>query len=110
SIFAENLKEFDRIVVPCPVDDYTTSRVLTMDYIRGRKITSLGPLARIEIDGPALAEQLFRAYLQQMLVDGFFHADPHPGNVFLTDDGRIAILDLGMVARLNPGLQETLLK
>ena len=108
--FAENLKDFDRIVVPQPVDDYTTSRVLTMDFIRGRKVTSLGPLARTEIDGAALAEQLFRAYLQQMLVDGFFHADPHPGNVFLTDDGRIALLDLGMVARLTPRMQELFLK
>jgi ubiquinone biosynthesis protein len=104
------LKEFDGIIVPLPVEDYTTSRVLTMDYIKGQKITSLTPLARMEIDGTALAEQLFRAYLKQILVDGFFHADPHPGNVFLTDDGRIALLDLGMVARIAPGLQEKLLQ
>jgi predicted unusual protein kinase regulating ubiquinone biosynthesis (AarF/ABC1/UbiB family) len=104
------LKEFDGIVVPLPVDDYTTSRVLTMDYIKGKKITSLTPLARMEIDGTRLAEQLFRAYLKQILVDGFFHADPHPGNVFVTDDGRIAMLDLGMVARIAPSLQEKLLQ
>jgi ubiquinone biosynthesis protein len=104
------LKEFDSIVVPLPVDDYTTSRVLTMDYIKGKKITALTPLARMEIDGTQLAEQLFRAYLKQILVDGFFHADPHPGNVFLTDDGRIAMLDLGMVARITPALQEKLLQ
>ena len=105
-----NLRDFDRIVVPAPIEDYTTSRVLTMDYIQGQKITSLSPLVRIEIDGEALVEQLFRAYLQQILVDGFFHADPHPGNVFLTDDGRIALLDLGMVARIAPRLQEKLLQ
>src|SRR5215216_311395 len=104
------LKEFGQIVVPLPVDDYTKSRVLTMDHIKGKKITSLTPLARIEIAGEQLAEQLFRAYLKQILVDGFFHADPHPGNVFLTDDERIALLDLGMVARLAPGLQEKLLQ
>jgi ubiquinone biosynthesis protein len=108
--FAENLKRFERIVVPAPVEDFTTTRVLTMDYIRGRKITALSPLARIELDGAELADEIFRAYLKQMLVDGFFHADPHPGNVFLTDDGRIALLDLGMVARLPPGFQENLLK
>jgi predicted unusual protein kinase regulating ubiquinone biosynthesis (AarF/ABC1/UbiB family) len=106
----EVLKDFDHIVVPAPVDDYTTSRVLTMDYIRGRKITSLTPLTRIEVDGITLADQLFRAYLKQILVDGVFHADPHPGNVFLTDDGRIALIDLGMVARISPDLQETLLQ
>jgi predicted unusual protein kinase regulating ubiquinone biosynthesis (AarF/ABC1/UbiB family) len=104
------LKEFDSIVVPLPVDDYTTSRVLTMDYIKGKKITSLTPLARMELDGTALAEQLFRGYLKQILVDGFFHADPHPGNVFLTDEGRIALLDLGMIARISPSLQEKLLQ
>ncbi|HLV79788.1 MAG TPA: AarF/ABC1/UbiB kinase family protein [Chthonomonadaceae bacterium] len=106
----ENLAEFDRIVVPQPISDYTTSRVLTMDYVRGKKVTALNPLARMEIDGEALAEQLFRVYLKQILVDGFFHADPHPGNVFVTDDRRIALIDLGMVGHLTPSLQEQLLK
>ena len=63
-----------------------------------------------EIDGEELAAELFRAYLHQIIIDGFFHADPHPGNVFLTDDGRIALLDLGMVSRLSPARQDQLLK
>jgi ubiquinone biosynthesis protein len=107
---AENLKAYDRIVVPQPVEDYTTSRVLTIDFVRGHKITKLNPVTRTEIDGDVLAEQLFRAYLQQILVDGFVHADPHPGNVFLTEDNRIALLDLGMVARITPDTQESLLR
>ena len=110
STIGENLREFHRIVIPEPISDYTTERVLTMDYIRGSKVTSLSPVARIEIDGSALAEELFRAYLKQILIDGFFHADPHPGNVFVTDDGRLALIDLGMVARLPSSLQEGLLK
>ena len=69
-------------------------RVLAMDYVCGKKVTSVGPLGRMELDGGALAEELTRAYLHQVLVVGFFHADPHPGNVFLTDDRRIALLDL----------------
>ena len=108
--FVRNLAEFERILVPEPIDDYSTSRVLTMEYVRGRKITKLSPLARIELDGEALAEELFRAYLKQILVDGVFHADPHPGNVFLTDDHRIALIDLGMVGRIGPAIQEKLLK
>lgn len=108
--FSDNLRDFEDIVVPQPIEDYTTSRVLTMEYIKGKKVTTLSPLARIDIDGDALAEELFRAYLQQILVDGFFHADPHPGNIFLTDDNRIAIIDLGMVARITPRLQENLLQ
>lgn len=105
-----NLKGFEHIVVPAPILDYSTSRVLTMEYVHGKKITDLHPLARMEFDGTALADELFRAYLQQILVDGFFHADPHPGNVFLTDDYRIALIDLGMVGRIMPGLQEQLLQ
>ena len=106
----ENLKSYERIVVPAPVDDYTTSRVLTMDFISGRKITALSPLRLIAVDGEELAEELFRAYLQQIFVDGFFHADPHPGNVFLTDDSRVALLDLGMVATIPARMQEHLLQ
>ncbi len=108
--FAENLKEFDALVVPRPIEDYTTSRVLTMDYIQGRKITALTPLARLELEGADLAEHFFHAYLKQILVDGLFHADPHPGNVFLTEDGRIALIDLGMTGRLSPRMQESLLQ
>ncbi|MDB5035750.1 MAG: hypothetical protein JWQ98_2991 [Chlorobi bacterium] len=106
----ENLSQFSLIVVPRPVEDYTTSRVLTMDYIHGRKITELGPLTQLEMDGSRLAEELFRAYLQQILVDGLFHADPHPGNVFLTDDKKIALIDLGMIGRIAPTMQDSLLR
>lgn len=106
----EQLRDFDRIIVPAPIADYSTAHVLTMEYVPGKKVTDLSPLGRMEMDGAALAEQVFRAYLQQILVDGFFHADPHPGNVFLTEDYRIALIDLGMVGRIMPQLQESLLQ
>jgi ubiquinone biosynthesis protein len=106
----KNLEAYPRLVVPQPVDDYTTSRVLTMEYVRGTKITDLSPLARIDLDGCVLAEDLCKAYLDQILIDGFFHADPHPGNLLVTEDGRLALLDLGMVARIDPKMQEQLLK
>jgi ubiquinone biosynthesis protein len=109
-VFGEILAEFDRICVPQPVDDYTTSRVLTMDYVDGRSIDSLGPLGRIELDCEGLADQLIGAYLEQVLVHGFFHADPHPGNVLLTPDHRLFLIDVGMVARLSPRAQEQLLR
>ncbi len=106
----DNLVEFENIVIPDPIDDFTTTRVLTMEYISGKKITALNPLRLLEIDGGLLAEELFSAYLQQFLVDGIFHADPHPGNVFLTDDDRIALLDLGMVGRVTRTFQDNLLR
>src|SRR4030095_9648256 len=80
------------------------SRVLTMEFVGGTKVTALSPLARLELDGERLADALFRAYLKQMLRDGLFHADPHPGNVFVVN-GKIALIDLGMVAHLSRGLQ-----
>jgi predicted unusual protein kinase regulating ubiquinone biosynthesis (AarF/ABC1/UbiB family) len=110
TLLRRNLSEFSAIVVPAAIEDYTTSRVLTMEYVSGTKITTLSPVALLEVNGAALAEQLFRAYLKQILVDGFFHADPHPGNVLVTDAGQIALLDLGMVGRIAPRMQEPLLQ
>lgn len=109
-MMGKNLTEFERIFVPQPIASYSTRRVLTMEYVEGRKITSLGPLTALDMPGDALAEELFKAYLKQVLVDGFFHADPHPGNVFITADHRIALLDLGMVGTTTPTMQENLLK
>lgn len=107
---ARNLQEFPRLLVPRPVLDYSTRRVLVMDYVDGVKVTKLGPLARQELDVPPLLDELFKAYLKQVLVDGMFHADPHPGNIFVTNDSRLALIDLGMVGHTSPGMQESLLK
>jgi len=107
---SHQLRDFDRIVIPLPIDDFTTARVLTMDYIEGPKITAVSPVEWTEVDGVALGDDLFRAYLQQILIDGLFHADPHPGNVLLTPDHRLALIDLGMVGRLSWTMQERLFR
>src|SRR5436190_13529685 len=106
----ERLTEFQDILIPGPIDDYSSGRVLTMEYESAHTITKFSPIVRLEIDGDALAEELFRAYLHQILVVGVFHADPHPGNVFLTEDHKIALLDLGMVGHFGPAMQDLLLK
>ena len=105
-----SLAEFPRLDVPQPVPDYCSPLVLTMAHAPGRKITALSPLARIDLDGAGLADELLRAYLKQVLVDGLFHADPHPGNIFVTADHHLALLDFGMVGRVTPALREQLLK
>lgn len=110
SVFKRNLKEFTNIIIPSPVPDYTTSHVLTMDFIEGQKVTKLNPLIKMEIDGEKLAQEIFEAYLKQILVDGLVHIDPHPGNVYLSQDNRIILLDLGMVAYIGPQMQTALLK
>lgn len=106
----ENLKRYRNIIVPQPVADYSTALVLTMDFLQGTKITEISPLIRTELDCRGLAEDLLKAYLDQILLEGFFHADPHPGNLLLTDDGKLGLLDIGMVARLDPSVQDRLLK
>ena len=104
-----NLARFTDIIVPRPVDDYSTARVLTMDYVLGTKVTALSPLTRMDVEAERLGRELVRAYLHQIVVDGFFHADPHPGNVFITDDRKVALVDLGMVGRLSDRTQDRLL-
>jgi ubiquinone biosynthesis protein len=108
--FKRNLRDFPHLIVPSPIPDYTTSRILTMDFVSGQKITKLSPLITMELDGEKLAEEIFRAYLRQILIDGLVHIDPHPGNVYLSQDDRIILLDLGMVARISPQMQNGLLK
>jgi ubiquinone biosynthesis protein len=108
--FKNNLRDFPNIRVPSPVEDYTTNHILTMDFVKGHKITSLSPLITMEINGQGLAEELFEAYLKQILIDGLVHVDPHPGNVYLTDTNQIVLLDLGMVVHIPPQMQNNLLK
>src|SRR5688572_6882166 len=101
-LLGNNLEEFKAIKVPQPVEGYTTTRVLTMDYVSGIKVTAISPVVAVELDREVLADTLVRAYLKQIVIDGVFHADPHPGNVFITDDGLLALIDLGMIGRLSP--------
>ena len=108
--FAELTSSYDLLVVPDPVLDLTTGRVLTMDFVEGRKVTDVGPLGLMDVEGRPLMEQLFGAYLHSILDAGFLHADPHPGNLLLTPDGRLAILDLGMVVNVPPRIQQRVLR
>jgi len=81
--FRRTLAEFPRILIPRVIEAYTTQRVLTTERIRGSKIDAISPLTRLEHDFHPVAQELTRAYLKQITIDGHFHADPHPGNVFV---------------------------
>lgn len=104
------VEPWPRLVVPLPIADYSTGRVLTMDYLAGHKVTELSPLVRTDRDFSPMIDDLFSAYLHQILAEGFFHADPHPGNVLLMSEDRLALVDLGMVARLSPSLRDAMVK
>jgi ubiquinone biosynthesis protein len=108
--FARDLAGFPQIVLPLPVTDLSSQRVLTMDRIDGNKVSQAIELKRLDEPLDALAETLLHAYLDQIFINGLVHADPHPGNVMLTRDGRLGLIDLGMVVRLNPRMRDGLLK
>ena len=108
--FRELAKGHDLLLVPKPVDTHTSGRVLTMDHVPGRKVTDVGKFGLLDVDSRPIVEQLFAFYLTMMLDTGVIHADPHPGNLLLTDDGRLALIDFGMVATVSPRLQDQVLK
>ena len=81
--FRRTLAQFPRILVPRVIEAYTTEKVLTTERVRGIRIDAISPFTRIEHDFEPVADELTRAYLKQITIDGHFHADPHPGNVFV---------------------------
>ena len=81
--FRRSMAEFPRILIPRVIEAYTTEKVMTTERIKGVKIDAVSPLTRIEHDFHPVADELTRAYLKQICIDGHFHADPHPGNVFV---------------------------
>jgi len=108
--FRELTRDEPLISVPAPLRDFCTQRVLTMEYVPGKKVTDVGPLGLMDVDGPALADALFGFTLRTILSEGVLHADPHPGNLLLTRDGRLALIDLGMVAVVPRRLQGQLVR
>lgn len=97
----EQHKHTDFLKIPAVYSSHSTRQVLTMERVEGRKLNAV-----IEEEGhipekEALAEQLVQTITRQIYVHGFYHADPHPGNLLLMEDGRIALIDFGMVGRLN---------
>ncbi len=113
-ILRRNLAEFPQIYIPSVVHDMTTAHVLTTELVRGRKVSKLTPLQIIDHDYADLAAALTKAYLKQICVDGIWHSDPHPGNVFVRDlednQAEVVLLDFGMVSRISREFQDEVIK
>lgn len=103
--FAESFKSWTNIHVPKIYWEATTSKVLTMDFIEGTKVVDLDGLRARRVSPEKVNRLLIKTYLKQLLEDGFFHADPHPGNLLVMPDGRLAFFDFGMVGRITSKLQ-----
>ncbi len=107
--FKESFKSWTNIHVPNIYWEATTSKVLTMDFIHGTKVTDLEGLRARKVSPGKVNRLLIKTYLKQLLEDGFFHADPHPGNLLVMPDGRLAFFDFGMVGRITPKLQSKMI-
>lgn len=107
--FTANFAGWDKVHVPKIYWNATTSKVLTMEFIRGDKVTDLAVLRGRGVSPEEINRLLIRTYLKQLLEDGFFHADPHPGNLLVMMDGRLAFFDFGMVGRINSRLQSKMI-
>lgn len=106
--FADNFRNDPRIKVPCIYWRHSSTNVLTLEWINGFKLTDTVRVQQAELDTDVLIEIGVTAGLQQLLEFGFFHADPHPGNLFAMPDGRMAYIDFGMMDQLHQDTKETL--
>ncbi|BAC13265.1 ABC transporter [Oceanobacillus iheyensis HTE831] len=105
---AQQFKKHDDVVVPNVYWDLTTEKVLTMEYIKGIKLDENTKLVREGYNPKLIAEKLIQKQFQQILIDGFFHADPHPGNVMVLPNHKILFMDFGMVGRLTATMKDHL--
>ncbi|MWV63759.1 AarF/ABC1/UbiB kinase family protein [Halorubrum sp. JWXQ-INN 858] len=101
-----NFADNDRIRIPSTYESASSARVLTMEYLPGTKISRIDELDTAGIDRTEIATTLQRVYLQMIVEDGVFHADPHPGNLAVADDGAVIFYDFGMSGRVDPFVQE----
>ncbi|ELY81919.1 ABC1 kinase family protein [Natrinema gari] len=102
----DNFADDERIVVPATYPELCSERIVAMEHVDGEKITDEDVLADVGLEPTEMATLIARTYLQMGLVDGVFHADPHPGNLAVTDDGRLVIYDYGMSQRLTQQEQD----
>ncbi|WP_435358836.1 ABC1 kinase family protein [Haloarchaeobius sp. DFWS5] len=105
-----NFADDEDIVIPNVLDDYSSERVLTMEYVSGMKINDVSTLDEAGVDRTEVAETLQRAYLQMIIEDGVFHADPHPGNLAVQADGSIVFYDFGMSGHVDEFVQEKIVE
>jgi predicted unusual protein kinase regulating ubiquinone biosynthesis (AarF/ABC1/UbiB family) len=100
------VSEYEGLIVPRVVRPHVTERLLVLERVEGKKIAADHGLPREQAQ--RLAREFFRAYIRQVTAEGVYHADPHRGNVLLTDDGRLALLDFGLLGRLDDETRTTL--
>ena len=108
--FQRNLQHEEFVLIPKVYDELTTTRVIVLEYLEGVKINQVEEIERMGVDIDLIIRRLARVYIHQVMIDGFLHADPHPGNIFVNTQGDIIILDFGMVIRIEQSFKHHLIK
>jgi len=107
--FRENFSDFEGVYIPRVFDEYTTTRVLTLELIEGFNLSQMAEKGQLQIDGPFLARRGAEAVLKMIFEDGFFHADPHPGNIMIREEtGELVFLDFGIVGTVDERTRENM--
>ena len=108
-LIGHQIAEFQSLTTPKVYSDYTSRRVLTLSFVHGRHLKGISRAELDTLNARAIATELLSAYLKQIVIDGAFHCDPHPGNIFLCDEGRLALMDFGMVGRFDSGQKDSII-
>jgi predicted unusual protein kinase regulating ubiquinone biosynthesis (AarF/ABC1/UbiB family) len=108
-LIGRQIADFPRLCTPTVFHEYSSQRVLTLSFMKGRHLADVPRAELDQMDTQGIAKDLLSAYMKQIAVDGVFHCDPHPGNILLTDDGRLALMDFGMVGRFDAGQKDNMI-
>jgi predicted unusual protein kinase regulating ubiquinone biosynthesis (AarF/ABC1/UbiB family) len=108
-LIGRQLAGFGCLCTPTVYTALTSQRVLTLSFLRGRHLAEVPKSDFERLDAKAIARDLLSGYLKQIAIDGVFHCDPHPGNILLADDGRLALMDFGMVGRFDAGQKDSMI-
>ena len=107
---SRQLSSFQRLATPGVFREHSTDRVLTLAFVNGCRLKDLSFEDLSSLDSESIARELMSAYLQQIVVDGSFHCDPHPGNILITETGQLALLDFGMIGRFDMEEMDTIIQ
>jgi ubiquinone biosynthesis protein len=108
-LIGRQIADFSKLCTPTVYGEYSSQRVLTLSFMTGRHLADVSRAELQELDPKGIAKDLLSAYMKQIAIDGVFHCDPHPGNILLCDDGRLALMDFGMVGRFDAGQKDKMI-
>ena len=109
-LFQRNFQDEEFVRIPKLYEEFSTKRIVVLEFMEGVKINHVDAIEKMDVDIDVIIQRLAKIYIHQVMIDGFLHADPHPGNILVDEAGRIIILDFGMVIRIEDAFKQHLIK